>query len=127
MGNTVGSMRRVIDVVPGGSDDMMWESAVSTCKVAAVMSRPQPKSTEILAPPRLDPDFTSSTPGMTRSASSTGRVTSWAIWSAGRSPESSDTCTRGKATCGNSPTGSEVAANAPATVKARATKTMDLA
>ena len=88
------------------------------------MSRPQPKSTEICAEPRVVSERTSCTPGTVRIASSTGRVTSSAVWSAGRLPAFRSTTTRGNETCGNSPTGSDSAETAPAAASASASTTM---
>ena len=93
--------------MPDGRLGRICEIAASTSSVLLIMSRPQPKSTEICAEPRELAERTSSTPGTERMASSTGRVTSKAVWSAGRLPASRSTTTRGNATCGNSPTGSE--------------------
>ena len=73
------------------------------------------------ADPRLVVERTSRTPGTPRTASSTGRVTSSIIWSAGRSPASSEMRTRGKDTGGNSPTGRKIAAYAPASASANIT------
>jgi len=105
-GSTVGSIRLVSTVVPCGSVGSICVTAELTSSVEATMSWPQPKSTLISALPRLVSERRLSTPGTWRIASSTGRVTSATIWSAGRSPESSSTATRGKLTSGNSVTGS---------------------
>ncbi len=121
IGNTVGSMRRTLYVVPGGSFGNTWAIAASTSRVVAIMSRPQPKSIEICAAPRAEAERTSRTPGTERMASSTGRVTPSTVWSAGRSPAERSTTTRGNDTCGNRPTGSDNAATRPATASANAT------
>ena len=95
--------------MPAGRLGSTWLTAASTSSVLAIMSRPQPKSIEICAEPRVVSERTSCTPGTVRIASSTGRVTSSAVWSAGRLPASRSTTTRGNETCGNSPTGSDSA------------------
>src|SRR5437763_444781 len=82
--------------------------------MAETMSSPQLKLADISEVPRLVVDLKLRTPGMARTASSTGVVTSTAICSAGRSPASRVMRTRGKLTCGKSPTGSEKLATAPA-------------
>ena len=82
------------------------------------MSSPQLKFTEISAVPRLVVDLTLRTPGIARTASSTGVVTSTVICSAGRSPASSVIRTRGKLTWGKSATGREKLATAPASANA---------
>ncbi len=123
IGNTVGSIRRTVYCVPVGSDGIVRAIAESTSSVLATMSRPQPKSIEICADPRLVAERTSCTPGIARSASSIGRVTVSAVWSAGRLPASRSTTTRGKDTCGNSPIGSDSAATIPASASAMAITT----
>ena len=70
------------------------------------MLRPQSKLTSMSALPRLVVERTSRTPGTARTASSRGRVTSMVIRSAGRSPASTESRTRGKSTWGRSATGS---------------------
>ena len=127
IGKTVGSIRRTLYPVPAGRSGRIWAIAVSTSSVLAIMSRPQPKSMEICAVPRELLERTSCTPGTVRIACSTGRVTSSAIWSAGRLPASRSTTTRGNATCGKSPTGSDRAATAPATATAIATSKIERA
>jgi len=127
IGNTVGSMRRTSYVTPAGSWVTTRAMAASTSSVDAIMSCPQPKSTEIWAAPREVSERTLSTPGTVRIASSTGRVTSSAIVSAGRSPASRSTTIRGNATCGNRPTGSAHAATAPAIASAIASRRKVLA
>src|SRR5437762_14155807 len=82
--------------------------------MAETMSSPQLKLADISEVPRLVVDLKLRTPGIARTASSTGVVTSTVICSAGRSPASSVMRTRGKLTCGKSPTGSEKLATAPA-------------
>src|SRR5205809_1222448 len=82
--------------------------------MAETMSSPQLKLAEISEVPRLVVDLKLRTPGIARTASSTGVVTSTVICSAGRSPASSVMRTRGKLTRGKSPTGSEKLATAPA-------------
>src|SRR5205823_6524622 len=82
--------------------------------MAETMSSPQLKLADISEAPRLVVDLKLRTPGIARTASSTGVVTSTVICSAGRSPASSVMRTRGKLTCGKSPTGSEKLATAPA-------------
>ncbi len=82
------------------------------------MSWPQSNVSVTSALPRLVVDCTLRTPGMDRSASSTGRVTSTAIRSAGRSPASRSTRTRGKSMCGNSDTGSAYAPSTPPATRA---------
>src|SRR6266496_2222263 len=86
--------------------------------MAETMSSPQLKLTEISAVPRLVVDLTLRTPGMARTASSTGVVTSTVICSAGRSPASSVIRTRGKLTWGKSATGREKLATAHASANA---------
>ena len=98
-------MRRVPSRVPAGSCGRICPAAALTSCSAAAMSAPQSKVIAISALPRLVVERTSRTPRTRRTASSTGVVTSIAIWSAGRSPASSVICTRGKATLGNSATG----------------------
>ncbi len=105
IGNTVGSMRRVPTCVPGGSCGTICAVAALTWSVADAMSVPQSKLTEISAEPRLVVERTPLTPGTLRIACSIGRVTITSICSAGRSPASSDTTTRGKSTVGNSDEG----------------------
>ncbi len=124
IGKTVGSIRLTSYAVPAGRLGRVCAIAASISSVLATMSRPQPKSTEICAEPRVVSDRTSCTPGTVRTASSTGRVMSSAVWSAGRLPALRSTTTRGNATCGNSPTGSEIAATAPAMASAIATTTI---
>src|SRR6184192_3484303 len=82
--------------------------------MAETMSSPQLKLADISEVPRLVVDLKLRTPGIARTASSTGVVTYTVICSAGRSPASSVMRTRGKLTCGKSPTGSEKLATAPA-------------
>src|SRR5207237_8124422 len=86
--------------------------------MAATRSSPQLKLTDISEVPRLVVDLTLRTPGMARTASSTGVVTSTVICSAGRSPASRVMRTRGKLTCGKSQNGSEKMATAPARARA---------
>src|SRR5438093_1194040 len=86
--------------------------------MAETMSSPQLKLTEISPVPRLVVDLTLRTPGMARTASSTGVVTSTVICSAGRSPASSVIRTRGKLTWGKSETDREKLATAPARARA---------
>ena len=95
--------------------------------MAETMSSPQSKLMEISAVPRLVVDLTLRTPGIARTASSTGVVTSTAICSAGRSPASSVTRTRGKLTCGKSATGSEKLATVPASASAPSKSKMERA
>ena len=59
------------------------------------MSLPQLKSIEMSQLPRQVVERTLRTPGTPRTASSIGRVTSMIMRSAGRSPESTETTTRG--------------------------------
>src|SRR5881392_1613293 len=91
------------------------------------MSSPQLKFTEISAVPRLVVDLTLRTPGIARTASSTGVVTSTVICSAGRSPASSVIRTRGKLTWGKSATGKEKLATAPASENAPSKNKMERA
>ena len=91
------------------------------------MSSPQLKLTEISAVPRLVVDLKLRTPGMARTASSTGVVTSTVICSAGRSPASRVMRTRGKLTCGKSATGIERLATAPAIASATSKNRMERA
>src|SRR6184192_2948925 len=95
--------------------------------MAETMSSPQLKLTEISAEPRLVVDLTLRTPGIARSASSTGVVTSTVICSAGRSPASSVIRTRGKLTCGKRATGREKLATAPASENAPSKNKMERA
>src|ERR1700736_6314957 len=95
--------------------------------MAETISSPQSKLTEISAVPRLVVDLTLRTPGIARTASSTGVVTSIAICSAGRSPASSVMRTRGKLICGKSATGREKLANAPASANAPSKNKMERA
>src|SRR5207253_969904 len=113
-GNTVGSMRSTSNEVPVGRLGRILFTCDWHCSMAETMSSPQLKLTEISAVPRLVVDLRLRTPGMARTASSTGVVTSTVICSAGRSPESSVMRTRGKLTCGKSETGSKKLATAPA-------------
>ena len=71
IGNTVGSSRRTVKAVPGGSRAARIARADSTSSALADMSRPQPKSTETCAVPRVVEERTSCTPGTPRTASST--------------------------------------------------------
>ena len=107
-------MRRTCIDVPCGSVARISLIADWACNVACAMSVPQSKLIEISAEPRLVVDSTSRTFGTRRSASSTGIVTSVAICSAGRSPASSETTARGKATFGNSEIGRRNEVSAPA-------------
>src|ERR1700730_6255731 len=125
IGKTVGSIRRVSSWVPGGSCDMIWVMAALTCRVALAMSRPQLKLIEMSAAPRLVVERTSTTPGTRRTAVSTGPVTCISICSAGRSPASSDTTTRGKSTVGKSETGRLKAATMPVAASRTIRKRMD--
>ena len=77
------------------------------------MFPPQLKLMEISLLPRLVVERIALSPGTERIASSTGTVTSIAIRSAGRSPASKLTTTRGKSTWGNKATGSFKAAAKP--------------
>src|SRR5205814_4367397 len=86
--------------------------------MAETMSSPQLKLADISEVPRLVVDLELRTPGMARTASSTGVVTSTVICSAGRSPASSVIRMRGKLTCGKSATGRENLATAPAKASA---------
>src|SRR5881392_4424658 len=95
--------------------------------MAETMSSPQLKLADISEVPRLVVDLTLRTPGIARTASSTGVVTSTAICSAGRSPASSVTRTRGKLTCGKSATGREKLATAPASESAPSKNKMERA
>ena len=52
-GKTVGSIRRTSNVVPGGSVGSTRLTCDSACSIAAVMSSPQSKASEISALPRL--------------------------------------------------------------------------
>ena len=113
-GKTVGSMRSTSNEVPAGNAGRILFTCDWHCSMAATMSSPQSKLTEISAVPRLVVDLTLRTPGIARTASSTGVVTSIAIRSAGRSPASRVIRTRGKLTCGNSATGKEKLATTPA-------------
>src|SRR5436309_9163529 len=113
-GKTVGSMRSTSNEVPAGNVGRILFTCDWHCSMAATMSSPQSKLTEISAVPRLVVDLTLRTPGIARTASSTGVVTSIAIRSAGRSPASRVIRTRGKLTCGNSATGKEKLATTPA-------------
>jgi len=81
---------------PDGRLGRICEIAASISSVLLIMLRPQPKSIEIWAEPRELAERTSSTPGTERIASSTGRVTSKAVWSAGRLPASRSTTTARK-------------------------------
>ena len=71
-GNTVGSIRRTSNVVPGGSEGSSRFACASTWSMAATMSWPQSKLMEISALPRLVVERTPRTPGVDRTASSTG-------------------------------------------------------
>src|SRR6266700_2977025 len=95
--------------------------------MAETMSSPQLKLADISDVPRLVVDLKLRTPGIARTASSTGVVTSTVICSAGRSPASSVMRTRGKLTCGKSPTGSEKLATAPARASALSKNKMERA
>jgi hypothetical protein len=91
------------------------------------MSWPQSKVSQISDDPRPLRDCTLRTPGMPRSASSTGRVTSIAMRSAGRAPASRLTRRRGKFTSGNSDTGSVCIAKMPHTTIAANRKRIERA
>src|SRR6266566_8390684 len=117
-GNTVGSMRSTSNEVPVGRLGRILFTCDWHCSMAETMSSPQLKLTDISEVPRLVVDLTLRTPGMARTASSTGVVTSTVICSAGRSPASRVMRTRGKLTCGKSATGSETLAMAPASASA---------
>ena len=80
--------------------------ADSTISVREIMSVPQSKLTAMSQDPRLEVERMSRTSWTERMASSSGRVTSTTIRSAGRSPASTETTTRGNVARGNSPTGS---------------------
>src|SRR6266478_9894626 len=95
--------------------------------MAETMSSPQLKLTDISEVPRLVVDLTLRTPGMARTASSTGVVTSTVICSAGRSPASSVIRTRGKLIWGKSATGKEKLATAPARASAPSKNKMERA
>src|SRR6266403_5819121 len=95
--------------------------------MAEIMSSPHLKLTEISEVPRLVVDLKLRTPGMARTASSTGVVTSTVICSAGRSPASSVIRTRGKLTWGKSATGKEKLATAPASANAPSKNKMERA
>src|SRR5438034_11485319 len=118
VGKTVGSIRSTSNEVPDGRLGRILFTCDWHCSMAETMSSPQLKFTEISAVPRLVVDLTLRTPGIARTASSTGVVTSTVICSAGRSPESSVMRTRGKLTCGKSETGSKKLATAPARASA---------
>ncbi len=87
-------MRRMVKVVPEGSPARLIAS--DTCSAATAMSVSQLKLIEICADPRLVTDRMPRTPSTDRTASSEGYVTSVAMRSAGRSPASMSTTTRGK-------------------------------
>src|SRR5438046_9073980 len=111
-------MRSTSNEVLAGRADRILFICDWHCNIADTMSSPQLKLTEISALPRLVVDLKLRTPGMARTASSTGVVTSTVICSAGRSPAARVIRTRGKLTCGKSPTGSETLATAPANASA---------
>ncbi len=111
--------------MPGGSEGSVCATAASTNVVAATMSVPQEKSTEISTEPRLVVERTLSTPSTWRTARSRGTVTSSSVWSAGRVPALTITRTRGNCTTGNSPFGSCTAENAPASANASMTARME--
>ncbi len=114
-------MRRVSTFVPAGSSGTICAVAAFTCSVADAMSVPQAKLTEISAEPRLVVERTPLTPGTLRMACSTGRVSIASVCSAGRSPASSATTTRGKSTLGNSDDG-RLKASVPPTRAATASR-----
>ena len=116
-GKTVGFIRRAVNALPAGRFGSSRATSPCTWSRAAVMSWPQSKSTLTSAAPRLVTLRTRDTPGMLRSASSAGAVTSSSIRSAGRSPASRLTCTRGKLTAGNSAVGLTNVASVPPTVR----------
>src|ERR1700730_9460583 len=120
-------MRSTSNEVPGGRVGRILLTCDWDWSMAATMSSPQLKLTEISAVPRLVVDLTLRTPGMARTASSTGVVTSTAIWSAARSPASTLMRTRGKSTWGKSATGSEKLATTPATARAASKNKMERA
>src|SRR5438046_9041142 len=95
--------------------------------MAETMSSAQLTLADMSEVPRLVVDLKLRPPGMARTASSTGVVTSTAICSAGRSPASRVMRTRGKLTCGKSPTGSEKLATAPARARVPSKNKMERA
>src|SRR5207245_6237138 len=107
-------MRSTSNEVPDGRLGRILFTCDWHWSIAEIMSSPQLKLTEISEVPRLVVDLKLRTPGIARTASSTGVVTSTVICSAGRSPASSVMRTRGQLTCGHSETGSEHLASAPA-------------
>ena len=113
-------MRRVDSRVSGGSCGSTWLAAPLTSCSAAAMSAPQSNVIAMSALPRLVVERTSRTPRTRRTASSTGVVTAIAIWSAGRSPASRVSCTRGNDTLGNSATGIRNALAMPPSASIRA-------
>ena len=121
-GKTVGSIRRTLYDTPAGSVGNTWTIADSTCKVAAIMSVPQAKLTEMSQLPRLVLERMLRTAGTLRTAPSTGRVTSITMRSAGRSPASTLTTMRGNETCGNSPTGRRLTDATPPTARTKSRK-----
>src|SRR5438034_7799733 len=125
VGKTVGSIRSTSNEVPDGRLGRILFTCDWHCSMAETMSSPQLKFTEISAVPRLVVDLTLRTPGIARTASSTGVVTSTVICSAGRSPASSVIRTRGKLTWGKSATGKEKLATAPASANAPSKNKME--
>ena len=113
------AIRRVLSWVPAGSSGRVCPTAALTSRNARLMSTPQSNVTAISALPRLVVERTSRTSRTRRIASSSGVVTCSTIWSPGRSPASRVTCTRGKATSGNSETGRPNAAAIPPSVRIR--------
>ncbi len=88
------------------------------------MSVFQSKKTLISAEPRPVAERTVTDPGMSFIASSIGRVIVAIISSAGMTPLSTRTMTRGKSVCGKTEDGSVSAAQIPATQSATQRKTI---
>src|SRR5438552_1633922 len=120
-------MRSTSNEVPDGRLGKILFTCDWHWSIAETISSPQLKLTEISDVPRLVVDLKLRTPGMARTASSTGVVTSTVICSAGRSPASSVMRTRGKLTCGKSATGREKHATVPANASAPSKNKMERA
>ena len=118
-------MRSTSNDVPGGRLGRTLFTCDWHWSMAETISSPQSKFTETSALPRLVADLILRTPGIARTASSTGVVTSTAIRSAGRSPASRVMRTRGKLTRGKSATGREKLATAPASARAPSKNRME--
>src|SRR5437016_12103277 len=107
-------MRQTVVVAVVGRVARICDNRLWTCSSEVCMSTDQLKNTFTSADPRLVAERTLVTPGMSFIASSMGRVIVAIIWSAGITPLSIVTATRGKFVCGKIDEGMDQPASTPA-------------